>query len=123
LLASRNSSECRCGDMQVWLLTFVRNGAIDRLSEADSDIAGQELSQWASGIASGAYQPRQAVEALPIPYREVVVLRDIYGLRYQNIADITQASVSTVAMRVACARQLLADWLQDVSSARTSKVL
>jgi RNA polymerase sigma-70 factor (ECF subfamily) len=48
-----------------------------------------------------------AVEALPAPFREVVVLREIHDLSYKEIADIAEIPVGTVMSRLARARGLL----------------
>ena len=48
-----------------------------------------------------------ALEALPLPLREVVVLRDIEGLRYEEIAEITGCPLGTVKSRLSAARERL----------------
>ena len=48
-----------------------------------------------------------AVEALPAPFREVVVLREIHELSYKEIAAIAEIPVGTVMSRLARARSLL----------------
>src|SRR5258708_18796947 len=48
-----------------------------------------------------------AVEALPAPFREVVVLREIHDLSYKEIAAIAEIPVGTVMSRLARARSLL----------------
>ena len=49
-----------------------------------------------------------AVEALPAPFREVVVLREIHELSYKEIAAIAEIPVGTVMSRLARAREKLA---------------
>jgi RNA polymerase sigma factor (sigma-70 family) len=48
-----------------------------------------------------------AVEALPPHFREVVVLREIHGLAYKEIAAIAEVPIGTVMSRLARARSLL----------------
>ncbi|HEX7296096.1 MAG TPA: sigma-70 family RNA polymerase sigma factor [Pyrinomonadaceae bacterium] len=48
-----------------------------------------------------------ALESLPTPYREVVVLRDIEGLSYQQIASVLDCPAGTVMSRLARAREKL----------------
>ena len=48
-----------------------------------------------------------AVEALPAPFREVVVMREIHGLSYKEIAAIAEIPVGTVMSRLARARKRL----------------
>jgi DNA-directed RNA polymerase specialized sigma24 family protein len=44
---------------------------------------------------------RQAVEALPLEFREVVVLRDLEGLSYKEIAELAGVPMGTVKSRIA----------------------
>jgi len=50
---------------------------------------------------------RQAIEALPETHREVVVLRDIEGLSYSEIASILSCPAGTVMSRLSRARECL----------------
>jgi RNA polymerase sigma-70 factor (ECF subfamily) len=50
---------------------------------------------------------RQALEALPVEFREVVVLRELEGLSYKKIAGIADVPVGTVMSRLARARKRL----------------
>jgi hypothetical protein len=47
------------------------------------------------------------VGALPIPFREVLVLREIHGLDYRAIAEVSAIPIGTVMSRLARARRLL----------------
>ncbi len=49
----------------------------------------------------------QALEALPVEFREVVVLRELEGLSYKEIAAITEVPLGTVMSRLARARKRL----------------
>ncbi|HSE33627.1 MAG TPA: sigma-70 family RNA polymerase sigma factor [Pyrinomonadaceae bacterium] len=50
---------------------------------------------------------RTALESLPSAYREIVVLRDIEGLSYQEIATVLDCPAGTVMSRLARAREKL----------------
>ena len=50
---------------------------------------------------------RQALDELPVEFREVVVLRDLEGFSYKEIADITNIPAGTVMSRLARARERL----------------
>jgi RNA polymerase sigma factor (sigma-70 family) len=50
---------------------------------------------------------RAQIEKLPPEFREVLVLRDIQGLEYREIAKITSVPVGTVMSRLARARRRL----------------
>ncbi len=53
----------------------------------------------------------RAIEALPVPFREALVLREYHGLGYREIAEVTGAPIGTVMSRLARARQHLLDRL------------
>jgi RNA polymerase sigma factor (sigma-70 family) len=48
-----------------------------------------------------------AIAALPVLYREAMVLRDLQGLSYREMAEITQAPIAIVMSRLAQARDAL----------------
>ena len=52
-------------------------------------------------------QLRQAIADLPETFRTTIVLREIQGLSYEEIAEITQVSLGTVKSRIARARNRL----------------
>jgi RNA polymerase sigma-70 factor (ECF subfamily) len=54
---------------------------------------------------------RAAIEALPEDFRAVIVLREIDGLSYREIAEVTDLPIGTVMSRLARARQHLATLL------------
>jgi DNA-directed RNA polymerase specialized sigma24 family protein len=47
---------------------------------------------------------RQGLEAPPEEFREVVVMRDLEGLSYKEIAEVTEAPIGTVMSRLARGR-------------------
>jgi RNA polymerase sigma-70 factor (ECF subfamily) len=53
---------------------------------------------------------RQALEALPVAYREAIVLRELEGLSYREIAEIAGIPIGTVMSRLARARRQLQDF-------------
>ncbi len=57
---------------------------------------------------------QQAIAELPEHYRQVVVLRDLDGLRYAEIAEILGIEPGTVQSRISRGRGLLRDKLRDV---------
>jgi RNA polymerase sigma-70 factor (ECF subfamily) len=50
---------------------------------------------------------QKAIAALPIPYRETMVLREVQGLDYREIVEVTKVPVGTVMSRLARGRRLL----------------
>jgi RNA polymerase sigma-70 factor, ECF subfamily len=57
-------------------------------------------------------QLKQAIKDLPDTFRTTIVLREIQGLSYEEIAEITQVSLGTVKSRIARARNKLQLLLQ-----------
>jgi RNA polymerase sigma factor (sigma-70 family) len=52
-------------------------------------------------------QLEAAIAALQTPYRETIVLRDIQGLSYHEIGEVTGVPIGTVMSRLARARGTL----------------
>jgi RNA polymerase sigma-70 factor (ECF subfamily) len=57
---------------------------------------------------------QQALKSLPVKFREVIVLRDIQQLSYEEIVAITGSAMGTVKSRINRARALLRDQLRDL---------
>jgi RNA polymerase sigma-70 factor (ECF subfamily) len=112
-----------------WILTIVRNTCYTRLKRNQSaqpmESFNEDLHMNAAvplGSATGFKQPtpeelvitdanqkivRQAVAALPIGYREVIILREFEGLSYREIGKIVGIPIGTVMSRLARARKHL----------------
>jgi RNA polymerase sigma-70 factor (ECF subfamily) len=56
---------------------------------------------------------REAIAALPVDFREVVVLRELEGLSYKEISQVTGIPLGTVMSRLARARHQLYLLLSD----------
>ena len=107
------------GNSRAWLLTIVRNTCYtwlqknrtfvtepidDNLEDAGLDFADPEsllLQQVDSQMV------RQALQELPVEFREVVVLREMEGLSYKEIAVIADIPIGTVMSRLKRGRQRL----------------
>ncbi len=57
---------------------------------------------------------QEALKSLPVRYREVIVLRDIQQLSYEEIVAITGSAMGTVKSRINRARAVLRDSLRDL---------
>jgi RNA polymerase sigma-70 factor (ECF subfamily) len=116
LQALRHFAGFRGENARAWLLTIVRRScyawagregrhapAVDpELIEAlpgDTDDPETELVR-----GELREQLAAAVDALPLPFREVIVLREIQELSYQEIATVTGVPIGTVMSRLARAR-------------------
>jgi RNA polymerase sigma-70 factor (ECF subfamily) len=56
----------------------------------------------------------QALDSLPFDHRTIIVLREIDGLSYEEIADSLNVAVGTVKSRLTRARQILRRQLSEV---------
>ncbi|HEY1269583.1 MAG TPA: sigma-70 family RNA polymerase sigma factor [Candidatus Binatia bacterium] len=105
---------------RAWLLTIVRNTCYtwlqqnrgrELMTEFDEKIHSEENEAWdpAAQVEKeiDGRMLAQALEALPAEYREAVVLRDLEGLSYKEIADVVAVPVGTVMSRLARARARL----------------
>jgi RNA polymerase sigma factor (sigma-70 family) len=116
------------GNARAWLIAIVRNTCFTWLAKhrpkslvlaGDAATAAEmgetgslddaEPTPEARLIAKADEQAlAQAIAALPNPFREVVILRDINGLSYREIASMTGVPIGTVMSRLARARGQLA---------------
>jgi RNA polymerase sigma-70 factor (ECF subfamily) len=106
------------GDARAWLLQIVRNTcytwleknrSVDLSTEFDEELHPQaSVSPEALAIA-GDNRERltRALEELPARFREVLVLRELEGCSYKEIAAITSCPIGTVMSALARARQRL----------------
>lgn len=58
----------------------------------------------------------RSLHRLPLPQRIAVVMRDIEGLTYEEIAESTKASIGTVKSRIARGREMLKHQLNGAMS-------
>lgn len=114
---------------RAFLLTVTRNAAYSWLSknrsralvlagaaeeaeaQACADIPAVPSQEEAMIAASDQASVTEAIATLPLAFREVLVLREINGLSYRDIAEATGAPLGTVMSRLARARALLAERL------------
>jgi len=129
LRAFRSFGQFRGGSPRAWLFAIVRNcartaqagrgGAMSLvISESGlSDEAAAELSHKADPgptpeeevfRKADINRVRSAVEAIPEPFRETIVLRDLEDLSYAEIAEVTGVPVGTVMSRLSRGRAMLA---------------
>ena len=59
---------------------------------------------------------RQALEELPVNFREVLVLHELEGLSYSEIAEVSNIRLGTVMSRLSRARERLRQSLASLLS-------
>jgi RNA polymerase sigma-70 factor (ECF subfamily) len=118
----------RGGDARAWLLAIVRNTAYSWLKknrpQAVVTIQDDELAEIedTAGTAGAVYRAdtgalRAALETLPLEFREALVLRELEGLSYKEIAEVAEVPVGTVMSRIARARRQLQSALAQKGAA------
>lgn len=118
LRAFRFFPQFRGGDGRAWLLTIVRNVCfswlrkhrVDDLAEPFDD----DVHVKASSTAVDEHARRDdtellthALENMPALFREVIVLRELEGLSYKEIAAVAEVPIGTIMSRLARARRQL----------------
>ena len=108
--AIRYFSSLRDDNARAWLFTIVRNTWYSRASRRASAAEATASDHAWDQQPADALDPeerllqqytvarvRRALEQLPVDFREVIVLREIEGLSYKEIAAVMGTSPQTVA--------------------------
>ena len=125
LRAFRAFDGYRGGDPRAWFLRIVRTTCYTWLQRSGAQAAtssedgGADLVEDdpATGPEAQAIRRadgemlRRSLDELPLEFREAVVLREIEGLSYKEIADIAGVPLGTVMSRLARGRSQLAEAL------------
>jgi RNA polymerase sigma-70 factor, ECF subfamily len=111
---------------RAWFLAIVRNTAYsarrrqrpeDSASEFDetvhSDAVADEHPEAALLHSTAKHSLERALERLAPEFREVIVLRELEGLSYQEISNVAGVPLGTVMSRLSRARARLAEALRN----------
>ncbi len=131
LAAFRHMADFRGGSFRSWLLRIAANAATDELRrrrrrpqiplEIEPDQQGPahliaDSSPGPEAVALRREVIRQ-IEAglltLPVDQRLAVVLSDVQGLSYEEVAQVTGASLGTVKSRISRGRERLRRYLSE----------
>jgi RNA polymerase sigma factor (sigma-70 family) len=118
--ALRFFSSLRDDDARAWLMTIVRNTWYSRFAKhggSEPPVAFDELKHHRADERLDAEAlmlqrqtidtVRRAIEELPDDFREVIVLREIEGMSYKEIAAVVGIPMGTVMSRLARGRERL----------------
>ena len=131
--AFQNIARFRGGSFRSYLLRIVSNRCYDELRRRKRRPAtsfedfGEEGDEEANpALINGRERPEEhaerqemarviqaGIETLPPDQRVALVLSDVQGLSYQEIAEVTDVSLGTVKSRLARARGKLRDYLRS----------
>lgn len=107
-------------DSRAWLLTIVRNTCYTWLQHNRATALSTPFDEELHSVSCESMNAerlllektdhemlRQALEELPVEFRETVILRELEGLSYKEIALIVRVPLGTVMSRLARARRQL----------------
>jgi RNA polymerase sigma-70 factor (ECF subfamily) len=109
----------RGGDAKSWVLKIVRHTCYDWLAKnRPADVTSLEAeAEFGDKVATASIDAEallesrsdlrrldQLIEALPAPWRETIVLRELHELGYREIAEVTGVPIGTVMSRLYRAR-------------------
>jgi len=116
----------RGGDSRSWLLTIVRNTCYTWLQQNRSRELSEPIEDRLDEVGISTENPetrllqtvdaqlvRQALEELPIEFREVLIMREMEELSYKQISIIADLPIGTVMSRLARGRKRLRELLMS----------
>ena len=111
--------------LKTWIYSIALNHCRGRLGRRVLETTELDEQHWAQGPADPARGPEEnlmvrygerrisaALLALPVRFREAVVLRDLEGLSYEEIAAVLRVRTGTVRSRIARGRERLRTLLE-----------
>jgi len=120
LKALRHIDQCRADNARPWLFAIVRNTCHTLLRRRGGNTEEVSFDETLHSDEGETAQPdaiviraadqeavQRALAALPLPFREVVVLRELQGLSYKEIAAVADVPIGTVMSRLGRARERL----------------
>jgi RNA polymerase sigma-70 factor (ECF subfamily) len=128
----KDLARCRAWLYQImrhlWIDTYRRKRARPEVAAVESEPGAEEeaLAEWAASPEEevlrrlSAAEVRQALALLPEELRTALLLCDVEGFTYPEIAEIMECPVGTVCSRIARARQKLLSILREPTEADES---
>lgn len=117
-------------NVRAWLFTILRNAFLNRLRQSGRETSEGDSAAWESAaesatLVSGPDNPEEeflqtvlhgdvdrALKALPLVFREAVILADLEGLTYKETSEALGCPIGTVMSRLSRGRSLLRHALQ-----------
>lgn len=115
---------------RAWLLTILRNVFLNRIRQGGREVLEGEPTSWESAPSATMASPvvgnpeeeffqtvvhgdvDRALRGLPLVFREAVVLADLEGLSYREVAHVLDCPLGTVMSRLSRGRRLLRQALE-----------
>lgn len=134
LRAFRAFDQFRGASPRAWFFAIVRNCCRTALSSGGGVVSLVRNDEAAKREPDPSPTPEEetfrkadaarvqaAIEAIPEPFREAVVLRDLEELSYAEIAEVTGVPVGTVMSRLSRGRAMLASELLPAHAAESDQ--
>jgi RNA polymerase sigma-70 factor (ECF subfamily) len=112
------------GDSRAWLLKIVRNTSYTFLEKNKPASLADEFDEKIHATDTGAPDVesemvrnvesrmlREALNALPLNFREILILRELEGMSYKEIAELVEVPMGTVMSSLARGRERLREIL------------
>jgi len=122
----------RGGSSRAWLLKIVRNTFYTWAQQNRMQQLSQPFDEQLHAVESDDASPdtvlvkkadsqlvRRVLEELPIEFRETLVMRELEGMSYKEIADIADIPLGTVMSRLARGRKELQKRLTELMEKET----
>jgi RNA polymerase sigma-70 factor (ECF subfamily) len=127
-------------NLRSWLFVIMRNAWLNQMRHARSgprfvELDGEEddLTRWPDQRAADPHvlylrklereEVKAAIESLPGLYREIIVLRDVEGFSYQEIATMLDCPAGTVMSRLGRAREKLRTALSGWQTSKAARAV
>jgi RNA polymerase sigma-70 factor (ECF subfamily) len=94
----------------MWKFGSDEQGGASQVEILDESASPERLAD----SAMKAARIQQALNILPLKYREVVVLRDVQDMQYEEIAAVLGMNIGTVKSRINRGRSMLQELLKDI---------
>ena len=124
LRVRRGLANYQPGSFEGWLWRITRNAFLDDVRKRNrrpTSPLPEEIDRWDAAVSEGAdveYASvslgddiQKALLELPIEFREAVVMCDVVGLSYEEIAQAAAVPIGTVRSRIHRGRKLLREIL------------
>jgi RNA polymerase sigma-70 factor (ECF subfamily) len=136
LRAYRAFASFRGGDIRAWLFTILRHAFLDecrrRGRQPVVEIESDDADALESMVATGSLVPsaetealhrlpseeiERAIASLPEEWRMIILLADVEGFSYREIAETMSIPIGTVMSRLHRARKRLHDLILESAQA------
>lgn len=127
-------------NLRSWLFVIMRNAWLNQIRHARSgprfielDSEDDDLTRWPDQRTEDPHvlylrklereEVKAAIESLPGLYREIIVLRDVEGFSYQEIATMLNCPAGTVMSRLGRAREKLRTVLSGWQTSKEARAV